>query len=93
MENKLYVGSLSYNTSEDGLKEFFAQAGKVESVNIIIDRISGRPKGFAFVEMATEEEAQEAIRSLDGKELDGRKIVIDKARPQRERSFSGPRRF
>lgn len=91
MENKIYVGSLSYDTSEDGLREFFSQAGKVESVSIVIDRMSGRSKGFGFVEMATEKEAQEAIKSLNGKELDGRKVIIDKARPQKPRSFSGPR--
>lgn len=90
MENKLYIGSLSYDTTEDGLRDFFAQAGKVESVNIIMDRMSGRSKGFGFVEMSSEKEAQEAIKTLNGKELDGRKVIIDKARPQRQRSFGGP---
>jgi len=83
MSKKLYVGNLSYDTSEDALKDFFSEAGTVESVNVIADRISGRSKGFAFVEMASEEEAQKSIEMLNGKELDGRNIKIDEARPRK----------
>lgn len=91
MAKKLYVGGLSYNTTEETLKELFAQAGTVESVTIITDKISGRSKGFGFVEMSTEKEAQSAIETLNGKELDGRNITVNEARPQearpRERGF------
>jgi len=88
MEKKLYVGSLSYNTSEDGLKDLFSQAGKVLSVNIITDKISGRSKGFGFVEMASEDEAKKAIEMFNGKDLDGRSIIVDEARPMRKRRFN-----
>ncbi|MCD6270679.1 RNA-binding protein [bacterium] len=87
MSSKLYVGSLSYNTTEDGLKDFFSQAGTVNSVAIILDKVSGRSKGFGFVEMSTEEEAKKAKESLNGKELDGRRIIVDEARPMRKRDF------
>lgn len=89
MNKKLYVGSLSYDTTEDGLKSAFAQAGTVESAAIISDKMTGRPKGFGFVEMATEEEAKKAIEMWDGKELDGRKIVVNEARPPQQRPFGG----
>jgi len=85
MAKKLYVGSLSYNTTEDGLKEFFQQAGTVESAVIITDKISGRSKGFGFVEMATEEEAAKAVETLNGAELDGRAISVAEARPMTDR--------
>jgi len=85
MGKKLYVGSLSYNTTEDGLKDAFAQAGAVESAQIIMDRMSGRSKGFGFVEMATDEEAAAAIEMWHGKELDGRKLVVNEARPMGDR--------
>ena len=85
MAKKLYVGSLSYNTTEDGLKDFFSQAGKVESAAIITDKISGRSKGFGFVEMSTEEEATKAIETLNGAELDGRAISVAEARPMTDR--------
>ena len=74
MSNKLYVGSLSYNTTEDELKELFSQAGTVNSATIITDKFSGRSKGFGFVEMSNEEEAQKAIEMFNDKELDGRKL-------------------
>lgn len=83
MEKKLYVGSLSYDTTEDSLRDFFSKAGEVVSVAIVIDRISGRSKGFGFVEMASEKEAKKAKETLNGKELDGRTIVVDEARPMR----------
>jgi len=87
MEKKLYVGSLSYDTKEDDLKDLFSEAGTVSSATIIMDKFSGRSKGFAFVEMSTEEEAKKAIETLNGKELDGRNIVVDEARPMKKRPF------
>lgn len=95
MGKKLYVGGVSYNTTEDGLREAFAQAGAVESARIITDRMSGRSKGFGFVEMTTEEEAQAAIDMWHGKELDGRTLTVNEARPLEERpprrDFGGSR--
>jgi len=85
MAKKLYVGGLSYNTTEDALKELFSQAGAVETVNIIIDKMSGRSKGFGFVEMSSDEEAQKAIEILNGKELDGRTLTVNEARPMESR--------
>ena len=84
MNNKLYVGNLSYSLTEEDLKKFFAEAGSVESATIITDKISGRSKGFGFVEMSSEEEAKKAVESFDGKELDGRNIVVNEARPKKE---------
>src|SRR3990172_8976738 len=89
MAKKLYVGGLSYGTTEDTLKDTFSQAGTVESATIIMDRMSGRSKGFGFVEMATEEEAQKAIEMFNGKEMDGRSIVVNEARPQEARPRTG----
>ncbi|OHA49203.1 MAG: RNA-binding protein [Candidatus Terrybacteria bacterium RIFCSPLOWO2_01_FULL_58_14] len=86
MAKKLYVGGLSYNTVEATLKELFAEAGTVESATVITDRMSGRSKGFGFVEMSSDEEAQKAIQMFNGKELDGRTITVNEARP-RESSF------
>lgn len=85
MNKKLYVGSLSYDTSEDALRDLFSQAGTVESVTIIIDKVSGRSKGFGFVEMATEEGATKAIEQFNGAELDGRNIIVNEARPMKPR--------
>ena len=81
---KLFVGSLSWGTTDKALEEAFSQAGKVESANVIIDRATQRSKGFGFVEMSSEEEAKAAIEMFDGKELDGRKIVVNEARPKKE---------
>lgn len=89
MAKKLYVGGLSYDTDEDTLKKTFAEAGTVESVAIITDRDSGRSKGFGFVEMSTEEEAKKAIESFNGKELDGRTLTVNEARPQESRPRPG----
>jgi RNA recognition motif-containing protein len=86
---KLYVGSLSYSTSEATLERVFAQAGRVESVRLIMDRDTGRPKGFGFVEMSTNEEAQQAINMLNGFSLDGRAIIVNEARPQESRGGGG----
>lgn len=89
MAKKLYVGGLSYSTEEQTLKETFSQAGTVESATVIMDRMSGRSKGFGFVEMSSEEEAQKAIEMFNGKELDGRTITVNEAKPQEARPRSG----
>ena len=95
MAKKLYVGNLAYTVREDELQELFGQAGKVESVKIINDTMTGRSKGFAFVEMMEEEEAQKAKEMFNGYTFKERKLVVDDARPQRERGdrdFGGGRR-
>jgi len=84
MGTKLFVGSLSWGTTSDMLREAFAQAGSVADAVVISDRMSGRSKGFGFVEMATPEEAQAAIEMWHEKELDGRKIIVNEARPKEE---------
>jgi len=89
MVKKLFVGGLSYNTTENTLKETFSKAGTVESATIIVDKISGRSKGFGFVEMSSEEEAQKAIEMFNGKELDGRNITVSEARPMESRPRQG----
>ncbi len=81
MAKKLYVGSLSYSTTDDGLKNFFAGAGQVDSATVIMDKRTGRSKGFGFVEMSSDEEADKAIEQFNGKELDGRKLIVNEARP------------
>jgi len=81
----LYVGGLSFDTTDDGLKTFFEQAGTVESASIITDRDSGRSRGFGFVEMATEAEGRKAIEDLNGKMLDGRALTVNEARPRTEK--------
>jgi len=85
MAKKLYVGGLSYDTTEDGLKEAFSKAGTVDSAIIITDKMSGRSKGFGFVEMSSEEEAQKAMEMWNGQELDGRTLKVNEARPMEER--------
>lgn len=85
MAKRLFVGSLPYSATQSQLEELFAKAGKVESVNVITDKFSGQGKGFAFVEMVTEEDAQKAIKELNGAELGGRNIVVNEARPQEDR--------
>lgn len=89
MNKKIYVGNLSYGTNEDSLRDAFAQFGNVETANIVIDRDSGRSKGFGFVEMETEEGAAAAINAMNGKELDGRVIKVNEAndKPVRKREF------
>ncbi len=89
MAKKLFVGGLSYNTSEDSLKELFSQAGTVETASIITDKFSGRSKGFGFVEMSSDQEAQKAVEMLNGKEIDGRSITVNEARPQESRPREG----
>lgn len=85
MSKKLYVGNLSYDTTEDALRAHFEKVGTVESATIITDRMSGRSKGFGFVEMSTEEEAQKAISECDGKEFEEREIRVNEARPREDR--------
>lgn len=85
MAKKLYVGNLSYDTTEDSLKETFSQAGAVESVFIPKDKFSNRPKGFGFVEFTNDEDATKAIEMFNGKEIDGRTLKVDEARPPENR--------
>ncbi len=89
MGSKLYVGSLPYSTTEQQLSDLFAQHGSVQSAKVITDRFTGQSRGFGFVEMATDEEAQKAITALNGTDLGGRTLVVNEARPQEKRSFGG----
>ena len=90
MSRKLYVGNLSYNTTEAELEELFSQSGSVESVRVMRDMATGRARGFGFVEMATEEEAQAAITATNGHEFGGRALTVNEARPQeRTGGFGG----
>ena len=89
MASKLYVGGLSYSTTGETLREYFAQCGTVESASVITDKFSGQSKGFGFVEMSTTEEAQQAIAQLNGRELDGRRLIVNTANPQGSRSGGG----
>jgi RNA recognition motif-containing protein len=86
---RLYVGNLSYDTTEASLSELFKEVGEVESVTLITDRMSGRPKGFAFVEMVDDAKAQEAINQLNEREVDGRAIKVAEARPRRDDQAGG----
>lgn len=86
MGNKLFIGSLSWGTTSEALREAFEKAGTVTDAVVITDRMSGRSKGFGFVEMSTDEEAQAAIEMWNEKEIDGRKIIVNEARPREERS-------
>lgn len=83
---KLFVGSLPYSTNDEELRELFAEVGTVESATVIMERETGRSKGFGFVEMATAEEAQKAVKELDGREMNGRRIVVNEARPREDRN-------
>ena len=89
MGTKLYVGSLPYSTTEQQLTELFAQHGTVQSAKVITDRYTGQSRGFGFVEMATNEEAQKAITALNGTPLGGRTLVVNEARPQEKRPYGG----
>ncbi len=100
MAKKLYVGNLSYDTDEDALKSTFAEAGAVESVTIIKDKFSGRSRGFGFVEMENDDDAQKAIDMFNEKDIDGRKLVVNEAKPMTDRppqrggrDFGGKRDF
>jgi len=85
MQNKLYIGNLPFSADEDTMKNHFSEAGTVTSVNIIVDRDTNRSKGFGFVEMSSDEEAAKAIELFDGKELDGRALKVNIAKPREER--------
>ena len=89
MAAKLYIGGLSYSTTSEGLREFFAQCGDVQSATVITDRFSGQSRGFGFVEMNTAEEAQKAIGQLNGRDLDGRRITVAISNPQAPRTGGG----
>jgi RNA recognition motif-containing protein len=85
MDTKLFVGNLSFKVTENELEDLFAQYGPVNEVNLMLDRVSGKPRGFAFVTMATVEAAQAATQALNGKELQGRALTVNTARPREER--------
>jgi len=89
MEHKLFVGNLSYSTQDDDLRDAFGEFGTVQSAKVMMDRETGRSKGFAFVEMGSPEEAQAAIRGLNGQSVGGRAIVVNVARPREERPAGG----
>jgi RNA recognition motif-containing protein len=89
MSQKLYVGNLPYTTSETDLQDLFAQAGVVESVRVMRDMATGRARGFAFVEMATDEDAQKAISQFHEQQMEGRALVVNEARPKPEGGFGG----
>jgi RNA recognition motif-containing protein len=89
MSNKLFVGNLSFNTTENDLNDLFAAHGTVTETNLMMDRETGRPRGFGFVTMSSVEEAQKAIEALSGKELDGRALTVNVAKPREERAPGG----
>jgi RNA recognition motif-containing protein len=89
MGKKLYVGNLSYNTDSSALEQLFGQHGTVESAQIIADRETGRSKGFGFVEMSSDEEAQNAINALNGQQYDGRNLTVNEAKPREDRPRGG----
>jgi cold-inducible RNA-binding protein len=89
MGRKLYVGNLAYGVTDSDLQQLFAQHGTVQSAQVIMDRDTGRSKGFAFVEMGSDAEAQAAITALGGKEVDGRTLTVNEARPREDRGGSG----
>ncbi len=89
MGRKLYVGNLSYQTTEDDLKNMFGQCGTVASCQLIIDRFTSKSRGFGFIEMSTDEEAKKAIAELNGKDVDGRALTVNEARPREERGGGG----
>ncbi len=88
MQKKLFVGGLSYNTEVEELRDLFVQAGEVVSANIIKDKFTNQSRGFGFVEMAPEQQATEAIKLFNGKELGGRNLVVNESKPQEKRAFS-----
>jgi RNA recognition motif-containing protein len=89
MSNKLYVGNLSFRVTSEDLQDYFATAGEVESANVVMDRETGRSRGFGFVEMASEDAANNAIAQFNGQEYDGRNMVVNEARPREDRGGGG----
>ncbi len=89
MSAKLYVGNLSFDTTQQDLEQIFGEVGTVDSANLIEDRDTGRSRGFAFVEMSSDDEAQNAISQLNGKEVDGRELKVNEAKPQEKRAGGG----
>src|SRR6266704_3415555 len=89
MNNTLFVGNLSFNTTENDLQDAFAAHGTVVEANLMMDRATGRPRGFAFITMASPEEAQKAIEAMNGADLDGRALTVNEARPKPEGSSGG----
>jgi RNA recognition motif-containing protein len=89
MTMRLYVGNLSFQTTSQDLQDYFSQAGTVESANVVEDRETGRSRGFGFVEMATKEEGEAAIQQFNGKELNGRNLTVNEARPREDRGGGG----
>lgn len=93
MGNRLYVGNLNFKTTDESLRNLFSEAGNVDSVKVIMDRETGRSKGFAFVEMSSDEDAQAAVQKFNGFSVDGRPLKVSEARPQEPRESRGPRRY
>ena len=93
MATKLYVGGLPYATTQDELRDAFAKAGNVTSASIIMDRMTNRSRGFGFVEMATDEDAQKAIEMWNGQDFDGRKLIVNEAKPLEPRAPRGDSRY
>ena len=91
MAKKLYIGNLNYRSEESDLESLFAEYGEVTSLNILVDRVTGRSRGFGFVEMADDDAADAAIKALDGAEFDGRNLRVNEARPREERGGGGGR--
>ena len=89
MSNKLFVGNLSFNVTENDLQDMFAEHGSVTEANLMTDRMTGRPRGFGFVTMSSAQEADAAVNALNGKEVDGRALTVNIARPREERSGGG----
>ena len=89
MGNKLYVGNLSFSITNDDLMDYFAEAGTVQSANVVEDRDTGRSRGFGFVEMSSDEEAQNAIEQFNGQEFEGRNLVVNEARPRENNRGGG----
>ena len=89
MSNKLFVGNLSFNVTENDLQDAFAAHGTVVETNLMMDRTTGRPRGFGFITMSTAEEAQKAIDGLNGKAMDGRNLTVNVAKPREERTGGG----
>ncbi len=93
MAKRLFVGGLAWATTDASLQDFFSQAGTVTFAQVKTDKFTGKSRGFGFVEMSSDEEAERAVQELNGKELDGRSIVVNEARPQEQRDNNGPRNF